>query len=139
MKTLEDRNWPKKCSMIYGNGVHLMRILASTIVKEDYRVYDMDCHPSANMQQDQIHIRESVSPLNLNVVPNPNNGNFLISISEPEKVRTVLVADIQGNVYLELPDVKSMNPVIITKSGLYNVIAFNKDGTTATTKCIIFD
>jgi len=131
----------RKCSSIYGNGIHLMRVLASASHKEDYRIYDLDCDSPAEYVPDEarIKLRQQVSELHLSVVPNPNNGNFLLSINEPERVRAIEVADMQGNIYLELSEVKASNPMIVRQSGLYHIIAFENDGTIVTTKFIILE
>ena len=118
-----------------------MRVLAASIHPEDYRVYDVDCeYPLQDLTpESEVKLRNKTDELNLSVIPNPNKGEFLLKISDPDKVNRVEIVDMHGNVYLNLSEINEQNQIQVEQIGVFMILAYKNDGTITTTKYIALD
>ena len=73
-----------------------MRAIASGFNDIDYRLYDMACDEESEVEQ-RYKTKNQVSAKNeINIIPNPNNGQFIIKHSNAKIIETISMHRIDG-------------------------------------------
>ena len=124
------------CASRYGRGVHLMRAIASAYDTTDYRVYDMDCETAI---ENRLIKAKSTINKNINIHPNPNDGNFVISIDSDVQLKSISIFDYSGQLmqYFNNPKSKTNVKIINISTGLYFVQVLYENGQVEIEKFII--
>jgi hypothetical protein len=75
-----------------------------------------------------VAIKETQFANRIDLYPNPNNGQFVISVDEPQKVSSVQIFDLFGKRILEYSDIQKTNEIMLPASckGMY-LIQINTD------------
>lgn len=130
--------YAKKCATQYGHGIHLMRSIAGSFDNTDYRAYDLDCEESAQEGYTDQDIELRKNNIDLQIIPNPNNGTFIITSSNNSNIKRMIIHSMQGKIIYEAMDVNQGKEMQLSlNSGLYLVSVEYVDGKVITDKIII--
>ncbi len=92
--------YAKKCSNEYGRGIHVMRAIASGFNDIDYRLYDMACEEEIELEQRYNTKRFVQATDKITIIPNPNNGQFVIKHTDNKLLKAVTIHRIDGMLVL---------------------------------------
>ena len=130
--------YAKKCASQYGHGVHLMRSIASRFDDTDYREYDMNCEESEQEGYKNQEIEYRKSNAELHIIPNPNDGTFVINTKNNSDINRITIQDLQGRVVFYSDSIDQGDKVHIDiNAGLYLINVEFNDGDLITEKMII--
>jgi len=130
--------YAKKCTKEYGRGVHLMRAIAANYTTEDYRLYDLVCEEQIDVEKRYIFSRPTTDNRKAVIIPNPNNGKFVIHHDGDKVIDEVTITNSNGtNMVLEYDPYNKAN-IKLSESlnALYFVKVTYTDGTTEIVKMI---
>lgn len=139
--TEEDRSvidgYARRCAQKYGRGIHVMRAIAASFSKEDYRQYDYDCdEPREDRPLEQ---RARGQSRTLSVVPNPSYGQLTVTIPDHALASSLSITDLVGTSYYETSELSSSIQINLDESGIYLAQVKYKDGTYAIEKFIVIE
>ena len=129
----------KKCATKYGNGVHLMRSIASSFDDTDFREYDVDCEEQVeegfkNAQLDYRSINDDFV-----IIPNPSNGVFEVIVEENKQILDLNLTDINGKLIFNMHHINKNNVYIQQSldSGVYFIEIRTNNGISNVKKIIV--
>jgi len=116
----------KLCAQMYGDGVHLMRALASTFDNTDYRKYDLECEELASTEylfdeNQKLFQRHERNKHNFRISPNPNSGHFNIQLSSNKVFKNIRVLNLLGEVIYSSNDLSEQIDLNHVAKGVYYV------------------
>ena len=130
--------YAKKCASQYGHGVHLMRSIASRFDDTDYREYDVECGETEQEGYKNQDIEYRKSTAELHIIPNPNDGTFVINSKNNTGINSVIIHDLQGKVVFYSDNIDQEHKIHLdVNAGLYLINIEFHDGNLATNKMII--
>jgi len=130
--------YAKKCASQYGHGVHLMRSIASRFDDTDYREYDVNCEESEQEGYKNQEIEYRKSNAELHIIPNPNDGTFVVNTKNDSGIDKITIQDLQGRVVFYSDSIDQGDNVHLDiNAGLYLINVKFHDGNLITQKMII--
>ena len=130
--------YAKKCASQYGHGVHLMRSIASKFDNTDYREYDVNCEESEQEGYKNQELEYRKSNAKLHIIPNPNDGTFVLNTKNDSGIDRITIQDLQGRVVFYSDSIDQGHKMHIDiNAGLYLINVEFHDGDLITEKMII--
>ena len=118
-------------------GVHVMRALASRFFEEDYRLYDIDCGDSEEIEQRQVSSEQYHREVSIR--PNPSHGNIIVDIGDYKMTSQLYVTDIVGNTHHVIDNPEHSHRLQLPSSGVYLITIKYNDGFIVTEKILVVD
>ena len=131
--------YAKKCSNEYGRGIHLMRAIASGFNDIDYRLYDMACEEEIEVEQRRVLNTPNYYSNDLHVIPNPNNGHFVIKHADNKLLKAINMHRIDGMFVqkLKITDINKEINLRDTNNGVYYIQFIYDDGSKRLIKMVL--
>jgi hypothetical protein len=131
--------YAKKCATQYGHGVHLMRSIASSFDDTDYREYDTECEEAEQEGYTDQDIELRKNNVDLQIIPNPNNGTFIIT-SLRSNIKRITIQSPQGKIVYKSRNIINTQEIKLNLNlniGLYILSVEHVDAQMVSKKIVI--
>lgn len=131
-------HYAKKCASQYGKGIHLMRTIAAEFNDTDYRIYDVECRESEGDYKNYNTEKRGLIA-DVKIVPNPNNGNFIIKNINIDNTKSISLYNLDGLQIYRQVDITNpeLSIALDMSTGLYILKIINFNGTITSKKIIV--